>query len=157
MSLNRQNNRSRNGVRYTETAAKVFQRIAERIQRRDHVRACVRERFHVGPFGDDAISALAGLYDVSVFDAGLADVPVCVDKILIAARLHPEAYRVECSHDLLPFLRQIRIASLPRRAIISSSRAATSAKGQKPTSDPTNVRSALPPTDDIANAARDVG
>ncbi|GCC46288.1 hypothetical protein chiPu_0030656, partial [Chiloscyllium punctatum] len=76
------------------------QSIPERIKRCDHVRTCVCQRLHVRPLGDDAIRALAGLYHVRVFEAGPANVLVGVDEILITPGLHPEAYRVECSHDV---------------------------------------------------------
>ena len=51
-------------------AAKVFKEVAERPERRDHARACVGNRIHVGPLGDDTEGMLAGLDDIGVSKPG---------------------------------------------------------------------------------------
>ena len=58
--------RAGDGVGDAEPAAKVFKRVAERVERRDHAVACVDKRIHVGPFGDDAEGMLASLDDIGV-------------------------------------------------------------------------------------------
>jgi hypothetical protein len=65
----RQNDRTRYRIGDPEATAKVFKRVPEGIECGNHVRPRLRERIRVGPFGDDAISTLAGLDDVGMFKA----------------------------------------------------------------------------------------
>src|SRR5438105_11603036 len=66
----RQHDRTRDRIGDAEAAAKVLKRVAERIERGEHVRARVRECLHVGPLADDTVAALAGLDHVDALQAG---------------------------------------------------------------------------------------
>ena len=64
--LQREHHRPRDGIGDTEAAAKIFERIAKGVERRDHVRPRVCERVYVGPFGNDAVGALPRLDNVGM-------------------------------------------------------------------------------------------
>src|SRR4051794_1286986 len=60
-----QYDRARGRIGDAEPAAKVFKRIAKRIERGDHVWPRLDARVHVFPLGDEAVRAVTRLYDVS--------------------------------------------------------------------------------------------
>src|SRR4051812_43787740 len=91
-SLQFEHHGSRYWIGHAQTAAQIFERIAERIERCDHVRARLGERVHVAPLGDDAIAAVAGLDHVDVLEAGPIGMHLLVriEEFLVAPRLDPE-------------------------------------------------------------------
>ena len=61
------------------------------FERRDHAVACVGNRIHIGPFGDDAEGMLAGLDDIGVSKPGPGghNLVVGVEELLFAPRFLP--------------------------------------------------------------------
>jgi hypothetical protein len=51
---------------------RIFERVAEGVERRDHVRPRVCERVHVGPLGNDAVGALPVLASAQMSGAWLS-------------------------------------------------------------------------------------
>src|SRR5581483_12486483 len=80
---------ARDGIGHAEAAAQVLEGVAERVERGDHARARPGERLGVGPLGDDAVGAIAGLDHVRPLQArpigfGLA---MGVEEVLLAPGL----------------------------------------------------------------------
>src|SRR6478736_2543915 len=98
-----QDDRPRNRVRHPEIAL-LLEHVAERVERRDHVRAGRGEAVHVVPLGDDAVALIAGLDQIDAPQPGpvAVDGPVRFDEFLVAAGLHLEPNGVESSHGVLP-------------------------------------------------------
>src|SRR5207249_2337714 len=91
---------SRDRIGDAETTAQILQRVAERVERCNHVWPRLGERVHVAPFGDDAIAAVAGLDHVDALQAGPIGLYlfVRIEKLLVASGLHPKAHRIERRH-----------------------------------------------------------
>jgi len=118
----RLHHRTGDGVGDAEPAAKIFKRVAERVERRDHAFTCVDNRIHVGPFGDDAEGMLAGFNDIDVPKPRPREcnLVVGVEELLFAPRLHLETHGIERSHDL-PLFADAARRPADRSAIVRES------------------------------------
>src|SRR5437868_6323753 len=96
----RQDDRARDRIGEAETITEIFEHLAHCVEGRNHFRSRVRERIHVRPFADDAIAALSCLDHVDVPKAWPIgrDLPVRIEKILLAPGLDAKTNRIECRH-----------------------------------------------------------
>src|SRR6185503_8500669 len=101
--FHRQDDRSPDRVCETEPTAQILKRLAEAVERGNHVRPAGGQSLQALPFGDDAIPSLARLDDVGVAHAqpALADVSMSVEKGVFPTGLHLETHNVERSHHYL--------------------------------------------------------
>src|SRR5690606_27968873 len=78
--------------------------MAEAVEDADHLRACIDDVGERIPLADAAVGPVAGIDPRGPAQAGKVapGIAVEVDEILLVARLHLEAYDIECSHDSPP-------------------------------------------------------
>ena len=90
-SLEREHDRPGYWISKSKPTAQVFQRIAKRVERRDHVWPRRGQRVHIGPLSYDAIGPVTCFDDVDVLEACpiSLDLLMPVEKRLLSPWLHP--------------------------------------------------------------------
>src|SRR4030095_12146283 len=84
--------------------SKVIERVAERVERGEHVGPRRGQAIHIAPFANDAVIVLPGLDPIDPFEAGPVPIDplMSIEEFLIPAGFHPKTHGVERCHAASP-------------------------------------------------------